>query len=95
IDYVQVRAKSLIGLAIIQRQHKNFNLAQTYHQEAIKLLEEIEAKCDLAEAYFQFAITLKQVKNLSQSTIYFQQAKDLFKQLEAPRQVAKSESFLF
>ena len=89
IDYVQVRAKSLIGLAIINRQQDNFELAQTYHQQAINLLEEIEAKCDLAEAYLQFAITLKQVNNLDQSTIFMQQARDLFQQLEAPKQIEK------
>ena len=89
IDYVQVRAKSLTGLAIIYRQHHNFELAQTYHQEAIKLLEDIGAKCDLAEAYFQFALTLQEANNLYQSNIFFQQARDLFQQLEAPKQLIR------
>ncbi|ELS04795.1 ATPase [Xenococcus sp. PCC 7305] len=89
IDYVQVRAKSLTGLAIIYRQNYDFTSAQTGHQEAIKLLENIGAKCDLAEAYLQFAITLRQANNSEQSVIFFQQARDLFQQLEAPKQLER------
>ena len=92
IDYIQVRAKSLTGLAIIYRQDNNFELAQNYHQKAIQLLEDIGAKCDLAEAYFQLALTLQRANNPSQSNIFFRQAKDLFQQLEAPNQIIKVEN---
>lgn len=92
-DYVQIKAKSLIGLAIIYRQCNNFELAQVYHQEAIKLLEDIGAKCDLAEAYFQFAITLIQANNVHQSSIFLQQARELFAQLEASKQLIRINNY--
>ena len=57
--YTQIEAKSLIGLGNIERQANNYEMAEAYHQQAVKSLEAITAKCDLAEAYFQWGITLQ------------------------------------
>jgi tetratricopeptide (TPR) repeat protein len=87
--YVQIKAKALTGLGIIQRQNNNFIDAERYHQEAIQLLENIGAKCDLAEAYYQFAITLKKTDNITESQTYSAKAIELFQQIDAPKQVEK------
>jgi tetratricopeptide (TPR) repeat protein len=87
--YVQIKAKALTGLAIIQRQNHNFTDAERYYQEAIQLLEKIGAKCDLAEAYYQFAIALKQINRVTESKTYLANAIQLFQQIEAPKQVEK------
>ena len=79
-------------MAIIQRQSSNFTSANNYHTEAIQLLENIGAKCDLAEAYYQYALTLQQQNNRDnrvQSNIYKNNALNLFQQIEAPLQIAK------
>ena len=53
------KAKSLTGLGNIERQAANFEQANIHHQQAVELLAKIAAKCDLAEAYFQWGITLQ------------------------------------
>ncbi|WP_019504755.1 NB-ARC domain-containing protein [Pleurocapsa sp. PCC 7319] len=85
--YTQIKAKSLTGLAAIERQGKNFDLANGYHQQATELLENIGAKCDLAEAYFQWGITLKTNHQMDASQDYFKRAIALFQQIKAPKQV--------
>jgi tetratricopeptide (TPR) repeat protein len=87
--YVQIKAKALTGLAIIQRQNNNFTDAERYYQEAIQILEKIGAKCDLAEAYYQFAIALKQINRVVESKTYLASAVQLFQQIEAPKQILK------
>jgi tetratricopeptide (TPR) repeat protein len=87
--YVQIKAKALTGLAMIQQRNNNFTDAERYYQEAIQLLEKIGAKCDLAEAYYQFAIALKQTNRIAESKTYLASAIQLFQQIEAPKQLAK------
>lgn len=54
-NYTQVRAKALTGLGELHRIQGDFATAIPLYQESLALLDEIRAKCDLAEAYFQFA----------------------------------------
>ena len=91
--YTQIEAKSLIGLACIERFRQNFNQANFYHQQATELLEQIGAKCNLAEAYFQWGITLKDSDRPKTSQEYFTKAINLFQQIEAPKQVARSQDY--
>ena len=86
--YTQIKAKSLIGLGKIERQESNFDLAYIYHQQATELLDKIAAKCDLAEAYFQWGITL-QVDRQAQSKEFFQRAIAIYRQIPAPKQVER------
>ena len=51
--YLQVKAKALSGLAECDRRQSDLDIALPRHREAIRLLEEIGAKCDLAEAHYQ------------------------------------------
>ena len=60
--YVQVKAKTLVGLAVLQRQQERYLEAIALHHQAIELCQQIGAVCDQAEAYFQLGITLKTVE---------------------------------
>jgi tetratricopeptide (TPR) repeat protein len=86
--YTQVKAKSLSGLAQVYRQQSQFELALTYHSQAIELLDKIGAKCDLAVAYFQLGLTYQKMQSsLSQEAFNF--AIDIFTQMQAPKQVER------
>ncbi|MBD2301599.1 tetratricopeptide repeat protein [Nostoc sp. FACHB-190] len=87
--YMQVKAKTLNSLAEIYRQQTDYQLALINHTAAIELLEQIGAKCDLAEAYFQLGLTYQQLAKTDISQMYFQQAIQLFTEIQAPKQVEK------
>ncbi|GFE67793.1 lipopolysaccharide assembly protein LapB [Chroococcus sp. FPU101] len=90
--YPQVRAKALISLAEINRRQRNLDLAITKQLEAINLLEEIGAKCDLAESYYQLGITQQQLgENYKKS---FKIAIQLFTEIEAPKQIEKVQQVI-
>ena len=56
--YVQVKAKTLTGLAVLKRQRGEEDGAISLHQQSVELCETIGATCDLAEAYFQFGLSI-------------------------------------
>ena len=85
--YTQIKAKSLIGLGNIERFNDNYIKANIHHQQAVELLEKIAAKCDLAEAYFQWGLTLSYNRCLIQSNVCFQKAIAIYQQIPAPRQI--------
>ncbi|MCC5667508.1 tetratricopeptide repeat protein [Nostoc sp. CHAB 5784] len=87
--YMQVKAKTLNGLAEIHRQQADFALALTHHTEAIELLDKIGAKCDLAEAYFQLGLTYQKMAKGDESQRNFNRAIKLFTEIKAPKQVKK------
>jgi tetratricopeptide (TPR) repeat protein len=90
--YTQIKAKTLTGLAEIQRQQGQFETAIAHHQAAIDLLDGIGAKCDLAEASFQYGLTLRAMGQLQESGEYCDRARHLFAQMKAPKQVEKISS---
>ena len=87
--YTQIKAKSLIGLGNIERFNNNYIQANLHHQQAVELLEKIAAKCDLAEAYFQWGITLQKNQRLEQSNTCFQSAIAIYEQIPAPKQIER------
>ncbi|RCJ36467.1 NB-ARC domain-containing protein [Nostoc minutum NIES-26] len=87
--YMQVKAKTLNSLAEINRQQADFESALTNHLEAIELLDKIGAKCDLAEAYFQFGLTYQKMAKPDKSQVNFNHAIQLFTEIKAPKQVEK------
>ncbi|MEO0705017.1 MAG: NB-ARC domain-containing protein [Cyanobacteria bacterium J06649_5] len=58
--YIQVKAKALTGMAVLQRLNGNDAGAIALHTQAVDLCKTIGATCDLAEAYFQLGLSLKQ-----------------------------------
>ncbi|MDQ2097207.1 MAG: tetratricopeptide repeat protein [Tychonema bourrellyi B0820] len=87
--YTQVKAKALTGLAELYREQSDFTTARFHHSESIALLEKIGAKCDLAEAHYQFALTHQKMGDAEKSQTPFQEAIRLFTEMEAPKQVEK------
>jgi tetratricopeptide (TPR) repeat protein len=87
--YTQVKAKALTGLAAIQRQQANFDLACKHHETAIALLDQIGARCDLAEAYWQSSLTYQQMGKVPVAQSQRDRALHLFTEMAAPKQVAK------
>jgi tetratricopeptide (TPR) repeat protein len=86
--YTQVQGKTLTGLAIMQRQQGEWVEAIATLHQAIQRLENLGAKCDLAEAYYQLGITY-QAADSSVSKEALKQAIALFESISAPRQVEK------
>ncbi|MGB3298214.1 MAG: NB-ARC domain-containing protein [Phormidesmis sp.] len=89
--YVQVKAKALTGLAMVQRQRGNYVQARSLHKQAISLCQTIGAQCDLAEAYFQFGQSIDQDQPLNEPSPadYFEQAIALFSDIRAPQQIKR------
>ena len=97
--YVQVKAKALTGLAVLQRRQGNYQSSLALHDQAITLCETIGAQCDLAEAYFQCSQSIseavEQLVEVDQSSDYFRRAIALFSEIRAPQQVARIKSAAF
>jgi tetratricopeptide (TPR) repeat protein len=89
--YTQIKAKSFTGLGNIESLNNNFIQANIYHQQAVELLDKIAAKCDLAEAYFQWGITLQANQQITQSRECWHKAIAIYQQIPAPKQVARVE----
>lgn len=96
VDYPQVRAKALTGLAEIYRvQSKDKqqlrDLIVEYHNPAIIILKRIGANPDLAEAYFQLALTHQKRGDTKNTRKYADKAISLWEKDEmyAPKQIER------
>ena len=87
--YTQIEAKSVLGWGKIARQAANFEQANVYHQQAVELLAKITARCDLAEAYYQWGVTLQQAGKTIKCQDCWQTAIALYDKISAPQQVAR------
>jgi tetratricopeptide (TPR) repeat protein len=86
--YTQVQGKTLTGLAIMQRHQGDFGAAIATLYQAIQRLENLGAKCDLAEAYYQLGMTYQAAGN-PEGEVALREAIALFESIYAPRQVEK------
>ncbi len=87
--FTQIKAKAITCLAELDREEAKFPQAISNHLEAIEMLYEIGAKCDLAEAHYQIALTYQKMGKIEQSRQNIQQAIALFNEMQAPKQVEK------
>ena len=87
INYPQVKGNSFIGLAITARVEKDWNQANFYHHSSIDIFRNLGAKCDLAEAYFQFGLTCQAMGDDRQAEDYKEKVLNLFEQMQAPKQI--------
>jgi tetratricopeptide (TPR) repeat protein len=87
--YTQVQGRTLTGLAMLQRQRADYSSAIATHQQAIDLLANLGAKCDLAEAHCQRGITEQEMGQSAAGAASLHQAITLFESMHAPLQVAK------
>ena len=97
--YLQIKAKTLTGLGEVARKQARFTEAVDYHQRAIAILEQVGARCDLAEAHFQLALTIRACGPSIQSPAatarsHADTAMRLFTDINAPVQVAKVKQHL-
>lgn len=88
-NFTQLKAKALHGMAELCRGTGDFQEAFSYHLESIALLEEIGAKYDLAESYYQLGVSYQMISNLERSYNSFHEAIRLFTEIEAPKQVER------
>jgi tetratricopeptide (TPR) repeat protein len=93
-NYIQVKAGALNGLAEIHRDNNDLRAALSNHLAAKELLEKIEAKCDLAEVYYQLGLTHGKMQDASQSQANLESALNLFQQMGAARQIKKVREIL-
>ncbi len=80
--YQQIKARTLMGLAEIDHKQGRSEQATIRYQESIDLLTAIGAKCDLAEAYWQFGL-------LTEDEQWFDRSIQLFTEIQAPQQIAR------
>jgi tetratricopeptide (TPR) repeat protein len=89
-NYLQIQGRTLNGLAQLHRHQGDLALARETHERSIDILDNLGAKCDLAEAYYQASLTCHQAGDLTQSQLYLDfYAHKLFTEIDAPQQLAK------
>jgi len=84
--YRQIQGNALSGLGRWSEGVGQLETALTYHQQAIALLEEVGAPCDLAKAYLYLAPTLHYLGQSAAAAEALTQAEGLFAAIPAPRQ---------
>ncbi|MEM1255684.1 MAG: AAA family ATPase [Cyanobacteria bacterium P01_H01_bin.21] len=92
--YLQVKAKSLTGLANIARQRQQMTVALNYHTQSIDLFNSIEAKCDLANAYVELGHSHIYLKQLHRAHYHWNQALSLYADIHAHKQVSRVRTLL-
>ena len=92
--YTQAKSKAKSGLAQLYREKGEYLKALSFHEQAIKAFDEIGARYDLAEAYFQLALTNKKIGAIAKSRNDFAKAINLFQEIRAPKQVEKMKSIM-
>ncbi|OCQ99196.1 hypothetical protein BCD67_08480 [Oscillatoriales cyanobacterium USR001] len=75
--------------AIFSLYNNNYEQAIKLFQDSIAINNEIGAKNDLAEAYYQLGLTYQTIGNTADSQENFNKAIQLFTEMDAPRQVDK------
>ncbi|WP_299489530.1 NB-ARC domain-containing protein [Acaryochloris sp. IP29b_bin.137] len=95
--YPQVQARTLLGRAAIHRHQGHFANAVVDHKQAISLLKQLQATCDLAEAHFQLGLTYQAMHQTGDTQgvafghrdRHFRQAIQLFTAMNAPFQIQR------
>ncbi|MGK7946681.1 MAG: tetratricopeptide repeat protein [Microcystaceae cyanobacterium] len=93
-DYEYILFKGIyhLGIGELYRSQKDYDKAIENHEESIKILEEIGAICDLAEAYYKLALTYKEMGKIDKSKVYFDKAIELFTEIDAPKQIERVQN---
>jgi len=91
-NVIQNKGQVLNGLAGLYRNINNFEKALANHEEAIKILDKIGAKAELADAYFQMGLTYQKMGKIKNSNNKFAEAIRLYERIVAPKQIAKIQT---
>jgi tetratricopeptide (TPR) repeat protein len=87
--YVQIKGNALSGLGRLEQQLGRHTTAINFHHQAIDLLDEVGAQCDLATAHLQLALTLQDKAGLNAANQEFKAARMIFEAIPAPQQVQR------
>jgi tetratricopeptide (TPR) repeat protein len=93
-QFTHIVAKANHGMAQINRIRQRYSEALQQHALAIDRLQQITARCDLADAYIQRAITHRTMGNHPASQADFAEAINLLESIDAPRRLAWLESII-
>ncbi|NMG60776.1 ATP-binding protein, partial [Geitlerinema sp. P-1104] len=85
----QIKAKALTGIGQIYCLQNNIASGLKFHNQSVQMLQKIDAKCDLAEAYYQLALTYQAMDDRPNSQLYFQKALTLWERIDAPKQIER------
>ena len=86
--YIQVEANARVGLGKLGRLQGNQTDAIATLEQAIAHLDNLGAKCDLAEAHYQLGLTYQGIDE-NRRDYHLSQAAQLFMDIQAPKQVEK------
>ncbi|GAX36139.1 tetratricopeptide repeat protein [Nodularia sp. NIES-3585] len=89
--FPQAQGFAMCGLGSIYRKQVRLQNSCEQYEKAICIFEQLGAKCDLAEAYYQLGLTYQNMGETEKSYINFDEAIRLFSEMEAPKQVEKVE----
>lgn len=89
IKYPQIQGKILSAIGEFYRSQEDYEQAIDYHLKSIKILEDIGAKSELSEAYYQFGLTCKKMGNDTNSSEWFKKSINLWSEINAPKQIEK------
>lgn len=87
--FYNVEGISLCGVGECNRLISDYQESLANLHKSIRRLTKIEARCDLAEAYFQIGLTYQAMGENDQAKKSKAKAIELFKQMEAPKQVER------
>lgn len=91
---IQNKAQALNGLATVNRNQNNFDKAIEYHDQAQEILQNLGAKVDLAEVFYQTGLTYQKIGNFHKSKEILQEAIRLYDQIDAPKQTTKVQKLI-
>jgi tetratricopeptide (TPR) repeat protein len=87
-QFTHIVAKANHGMAQINRHRERYTEALQQHALAIDRLQQVTARCDLAEAYIQRAITHRTMGDQPASQGDFAEARRLLQAIDAPLRLA-------
>ncbi len=93
-QFTHIVAKATHGMAQVNRIRQRYDEALQQHAIAIDRLQQITARCDLAEAYIQRAITHRDMANPIASQADFAEAIKLLKAIDAPHRLVWLKSIM-
>ncbi|OKH17126.1 LuxR C-terminal-related transcriptional regulator [[Limnothrix rosea] IAM M-220] len=91
VEYPRIQGQALVGIAELKRINLKYGSALIQHQDSVEIFKKIGGKCDLAEAYLQYALTYQSIRDKGNSQKYFDKALYLWspEQINAPKQIER------
>lgn len=88
-QFTHIVANAYHGLAQVNRLRQRYDEAMHQHDLAIDRLQQITAKCDLADAYLERGITARELGKINASQTDFAHAIELIQVIQAPERLKR------